>query len=287
MAAGKLQIYVLNVGQGNSVLIIAPDGGTILVDCYDGAKTARLLNNLGLDRIDLLATTHPHYDHIKGVPHILEKFHVTEWWDSGAPTSLPTYREILELCMKRHIRPNMIKGLNFEKIFGEMTLKVISPSLNHRRNLDRDVKANNNRLPSKWSYNDYSFVLSVRYDNFNMILGADAEISGWASVINELPEELKCQVLLMPHHGSVRGGSYQLLEKMSPFHLILSYGASNHYSHPDQLTLNILDTYKDKHKENAHVWKTPEHGTILVESNGSSRPRVESFKETVFSDVPI
>lgn len=287
MTDNLLRVFVLNVGQGNNVFIQAPDGGSILVDCYDRTKTEKLLNDLEINRIDLLAATHPHHDHIAGIPHIIKNYMISDMWDSGAVCALPSYIKTLELCRKKGIRPNRIKGLNFEKLFGELSVKVISPSLNLRKDLDKQVKLNNNKLPSDRSFNDYSFVLSLRFRNFNMVLGADAEMMSWAGLVNELPEELFCQVLLLPHHGSIRGSNFQLIEKMKPGHIIISYGENNRFGHPDRLTLEALKKYKKIASKKVEIWDTSKQGTIVVESNGSNRPIVKKLGEKPSEPVDL
>jgi beta-lactamase superfamily II metal-dependent hydrolase len=286
MARDRATVFVLNVGQGNSVVVLAPDGGVIVIDCYDGPKTEALLRSSGADRIDLLVTTHPHFDHLRGVPHLMRCFPVGSWWDPAAPCALGTYHEILQLSRERALRRTGIRGLNIDMELGEMALRVISPSAILRERLDREVRDNNQVLPRHRSFNDYSFVLRLAYRDFSMVLGGDAEMEAWAGAVEVLPGQLRCQVLLMPHHGSCRGSYYQLIERMAPGHLILSYGEGNRYGHPDRLTTTAIDTYLSRGRDHARVWHTARDGTIVIESTGSNRPTVRGTGERPEQPVP-
>lgn len=277
--AKTLKIYILNVGQGDTVVVHAPDDSIILVDCYNFTKVKQLLDYLGKSRIDLLVTTHPHFDHIKGVPQLLSDFEVKQWWDPCVPCASGTYIQIHQICIEKCILANYIGGANIFTKFGDLIIRVISPSTTLRKHIDNEVNANNSILPPGISFNDYSLILSVRYQNFNMILGADAEMATWSALQVELHDEIQCQALKIPHHGSCRGSHLQLIEKMGPQHVIISYGQDNPYGHPDQLTIDALERYQTIAKKNITIWKTPINGTILIESTGSRIARVKGFGE--------
>ena len=283
-----LRVVVANVGQADSNVLIAPNGNVAVIDCYDGGKIGRLLSDLGKTQIDLLVTTHPHHDHIKGVPHLIENFRICSWWDAKAPCSSKTYRRIHELCRERQIPATYIGGAGIFTDLGipEFSIKVLAPSAVHRNQLNQEVAANDFKLPSGRSFNDYSIVLGVRYKSFNMVMGADGEMATWTGLHAEQPTEMRCQVLKLPHHGSMRGSHFQLLELMRPKHIIISYGTDNVHGHPAKLTLDALDEYKRVSGIAVNVWHTARDGSAVVVSNGSSRPMVDSLGDGIDDEVP-
>ena len=281
-----LKVIVANVGQGDTIVILSPDGRVAVVDCYDGQKVSDCLHHLGKSKIDLLATTHPHYDHIKGVPHLIREFEVDMWWDAKAPCPSKTYLQINQLCRDRKIPAICVGGSNFSTDLGPVTVKALAPSASQRKRIDAEVKDNGSMLPWRRSFNDYSFVLGVRYGDFHMVLGSDAEMETWSSLQAELQDELQCHVLKLPHHGSSRGSHFQMLEKMGPQHVIISYAEGNPHGHPDELTTLALSKYESTASKAVSIWHTARHGTLVVESSGSTRPSVRGCGDSPSEPLP-
>ncbi len=279
--SGPLKIVVANVGQGDANVIFAPNGKVAVIDCYDGPKIAALLSDCGKTTIDLLVTTHPHYDHIKGIPHLLQKFRVKVWWDTKAPCPSRSYVLTNRLCRDKDITAMYVGGAGNSTDLGvdDLSIKVLSPSAVQRNGIDKEVAANGQSLPPNRSFNDYSIVIGVRYHNFHMVLGADAEMATWSALQVEQEHEMRCNVLKLPHHGSNRGAHFQLLDAMAPQHIIISYGAGNVHGHPTQLTRKTLKEYVRTARQKIRIWRTANDGSILVTSNGSSKPIVQSNRE--------
>ena len=93
-ADSALRIVFLDVGQGDAVLIQAPEGQTALVDAGP-RNVVPLLRRLGVERIDLLVATHPHADHIGGMAQVIESLPVRFYMDNGDPHTTQTYRRLL------------------------------------------------------------------------------------------------------------------------------------------------------------------------------------------------
>ena len=85
-SASALTVRVLDVGQGDSIFVVFPEGGTMLVDAGTaeaGPRVVETLRSLDAEKIDILVATHPHSDHIGGMLAVLDAFPVGKVWDSG------------------------------------------------------------------------------------------------------------------------------------------------------------------------------------------------------------
>ncbi len=104
--SGPLRITALDVGQGDSLLILSPEGRSVLVDAgppdaHDAVANA--LRSRGLRHLDLAIATHPHADHIGGMEEIINRFEVVNFLDSGQPYSTRTYERMLRAIEDRNV----------------------------------------------------------------------------------------------------------------------------------------------------------------------------------------
>ena len=246
---GKLSVYFLDVGQGDSSLIIFGDK-TILIDAGEidmGDRVVSDLKRLGVSRIDLLVATHPHSDHIGGMQNVLDAFPVGQVLDSGMPHGSTLYERFLEKIDRKNIPYTVaVEGETIE-LDPALRIMVLSPP---EKRFGDDLNTN-------------SMVLRISYGTINLLftgdIGGEAETalvkSGYA---------LNAQILKAGHHGSLHSSSPAFIARVRPEAAIISVGQDNPYGHPHQQT---LDTLKNA---GVTIYRTDRDGTILVRSNGTS-----------------
>ena len=212
-----LRVTFLDVGQGDAVLLQAPEGQTALVDAgrYD---VVPLLTEMGVERIDLLVATHPHADHIGGMARVIESMPVRFYMDNGDPHSTATYRRLLGAL---DARPEItyLEALPRTISLGSAEIEVLPL-------LPRGTTDHNNR----------SVALVVRFGSFTAFLSGDSEIRQLTDLVGRgvVP---RMTLLKAPHHGSDNGFTPGFLRTGRPEVVVISVGR-NSYGHPRPAALS-------------------------------------------------
>lgn len=253
---GRLRIYALDVGQGESLLIVTPGGKSVLIDAggpQAGGAVVAGLKRRGVREIDLAVATHPHADHIGGMRDVIAGFTVRNFLDSGRDFSSREYERLLAEIKNRNIRfIDARQGMTFELDSG-VKLEAYFP----RGNNSWITKVR----PGGSVENANSVVLRLSYGSFSMIFTGDAEFETEAELMKSgFP--LAAQILKVGHHGSRHATSGRFLESIGPQMAIISCGADNRYGHPAQ---NTLDRLKGS---NIQVYRTDLNGEISIVSDG-------------------
>ena len=263
---GKLQIFALDVGQGDSFLVVSPNGKTVLIDAGNnraGDDVTAAIQRHGLRTIDLAVATHPHADHIGGLRRVIGKLTVTSLLDSGQSFDSDEHDRLQRAVKARKIQ-------------------FIQAKRNWKLDLDSGVRleAFNPRGDGKWITdvreggsveNANSVVLRLSYGNFAMIFTGDAETETEALLVKE-NFLLRAQVLKIGHHGSRYATSEKFLNAVKPETAIISCGADNRYGHPAQPTLDRL------RRSNVQVFRTDLGGEISITSDGN-RHQVSTVRQ--------
>lgn len=249
----KLTVNVIDVGQGDAIMIRTPAGQVTLVDTGDVPAREKLvayIKSQGITTIDTLIITHPHADHLGGAAAVLENFTVKRIFDSGQVTTSSLYRQYLSLVQKKNI-PFALAGAGKEIDIGGATLKVLSPPTPFIAGGEGEL--NNN-----------SIVAKLVYGNFAMLLSGDAEQEAEAIMVKASNGGLKSQVLKSGHHGSRTSSSAAFLKAVGPEAAVISLGAGNEYHHPHPSTMR---RYADN---KIRVYRTDADGTVTVTSDGKT-----------------
>lgn len=246
---GDLRAYFLDVGQGDSSIILFKDR-VIVIDAGDtdqGGKVVSALKRLGVRKIDLLVATHPHADHIGGMRDVLAAFPVAQVLDSGMPSPSVLYERFLETVDEKNI-PYLVAEQG-QTIDLDPTLRILVLSPPEER-IGDDLNTN-------------SIVLKISYGTANLLYTGDATTAA-EDVMVKSGYALDAQVLKSGHHGSSGSGSSAFLSRVSPETAIISTGAGNPYGHPHPESLERLN------RAGAVIFRTDEDGTVLVQSNGET-----------------
>ncbi|HJN77350.1 MAG TPA: ComEC/Rec2 family competence protein [Myxococcota bacterium] len=245
--AGTLEVHVLDVGQGDAILIEAPDGEHILVD--SGTRSADLvpvLSALGVEDLDLVVATHPHADHIGGMQQIVRSFDVELFLDNGLEHTTKTYGELVQTLDEEAVTHRTAqKGEVFT--YDDLTVTVLWPGPKTLRGTRSDLNSN-------------SVVLRLDHGEVCFLLTGDAEAPTERALISGGIE--RCEVLKVAHHGSNHSTSAAFLRAVDPDIALISCGLGNRYHHPgDQTTARLAAS-------GAVIYRTDAWGVLTLESDG-------------------
>ena len=255
-AAGSLQIFALDVGQGDSLLIISPQGKSVLIDAgavEAGDDVVNALRNHGVNQLDLVVATHPHADHIGGMKRLLDNVPVKKFLDSGQTYSTVTYEKMLqEIKDKKIAFIKAVRGQNIELDSG-VKFEVLNPG--------KELFKEGNIGSGRSVQNANSVVLRLSYGTFAMLFTGDAEFETEAQMMTA-GLNLSADILKIGHHGSRHATSGKFLTAVNPKVAIISDGATNDYGHPAQLTLDNLK------KASIKTFRTDLNGEVAITSDG-------------------
>jgi competence protein ComEC len=251
-AADVMEVDFIDVGQGDSTLIT--DGThAILIDAgeTDYADTvASFIEDKGIKKLDLVIATHPHSDHLGGLPGVLKKIPAGEIMipkipDDKTPTT-KIYENFLDTADAQNIPlRETFAGDSFD--VGDIHFDVLSPEKN----------ADYNDL------NDYSTVLMLTYGDTRWLFTGDAEKPAENDIL-ESGVNLSADVLSVGHHGSANSSTADFLVEIAPQIAVISCGKDNEYGHPTDEALTRLGEYTER------ILRTDISGTITLKTNGET-----------------
>jgi beta-lactamase superfamily II metal-dependent hydrolase len=231
-----VEITFLDVGQGDAVLVRAPEGQTALVDAGSDAPLPALAAR-GITQLDLLVATHPHADHIGGMVDVLSAFPVRFYMDNGQPHSTITYRSLLITLERRT----------------DVTYLAAEPRTLSLGSVEVDVLP---LPPPEVEHNNRSIGLVVRFGAFVAFLSGDSETDElrWFLEHDAVPD---VTLLKAAHHGSDNGFTDAFLERARPEVVVISVG-QNSFGHPGR---SALAAYGSLAQE---IYRTDRHGSVTV-----------------------
>ncbi|MFZ0338084.1 MAG: ComEC/Rec2 family competence protein [Terracidiphilus sp.] len=227
----------IDVGQGDSLLLITPDGKTLLIDGggFGGGPhqapqdfdigeevVSPALWARGIRHLDAVALTHAHSDHIGGLPAVLRNFHPDELWVGNNP-HVAVYNALLAEAAALHVRVRSFRaGDAFA--FGDTQVNVLAPF--------RDYQ------PGAEPVNNDSLVMHVAYGATSVMLEGDAEAPIEQAMLAE--PGLQSTLLKVGHHGSITSTRPEFLARVAPKWAVISCGLHNRYGHPREEVLQAL-----------------------------------------------
>lgn len=270
-AKGQLTISMLDIGQGDAVLI-QTGAKNILIDTGDdkyyedgkkGKENTQLLTELQklkIDHIDTLVMTHAHADHIGKADKVIAQYGVKELVYNGIPSTSKYFINALKAAKANGTQQVKVKAGDVLDFGNGVSFEIVSPS---QSLIDEDTAAI--KAKKKVDVNNESVVGRLTFGNFAMLFTGDAEGPVEKDMVASYGKKLKCQVLKAGHHGSKTSSTAEFLKLVQPESVIMSLGVNNQYGHPHEALLNRLQKQGVK-----NIYRTDANGTITIVSDGSS-----------------
>ena len=269
VAPSLLRIDFMDVGQGDAALIEFPSGEKFLVDAgpktftYDAGERviAPFLRRRGIAKIDAIVVTHPHSDHMGGVPYLIRNFDVAQVIDGSQRAQSSLYYDYESLIPR--IRHVVTAGDQLARI-PNVRLYVLHPIDSF---LDVDSTDGYDHL------NNTSVVVKLVYGSTSFLFAGDAEIPVEMHLDSVYASFLKSDLLKAGHHGSSTSSSAEFLSNVSPKEVIVSVGKFNKFRHPSP---KVMRRFKEL---GIKIHRTDVEGAIIFESDGLSISRVNWRKD--------
>lgn len=242
---GRLHIHVLDVGQGDSILVTTPGNQRILID---GGPDMALLERLGevlpffQRRIDLLILSHTDADHLRAFPEVMKRYDVAKVMLTGASRDTTIYEAFLATLDEEKIPVVLARGDRDLSLGAGTVLDVLWP--------EDSLFGQEVKLP-----NDAGIVFQLRTPEESILFTGDISRNVETGLL-KLGLNLKSDILKIPHHGSRTSSSPSFLEAVSPELALLSVGRDNPYSHPHR---EVMARYR---RLGIPVRSTAEEGSI-------------------------
>lgn len=259
-AAPRLRITFFDVGQGDAALLEFPQGERLLIDTGPWLGTtnagARVLlpyfHRQGIRRLHGVVISHPHADHLGGLPALLAGLAIdTVYFGSAASDSE------LERHCKRLMDSLLVPSKRLQA--GEGLLLASGARL--------AALCSEPRLPAPTNLNEASLVLKVLYGKIALLFPGDAERSNEEHML-EHARALDTDLLKVPHHGSKTSSTEDFLRAATPSWAVVSVGRYNNFAHPHA---EVITRYQNL---GIALTRTDESGAVMFETEGEKLKRV-------------
>ncbi len=262
---GKLHVFVLDIGQGDAILVQTPTGERMLID---GGANDSVMKELAkvmpfYERtIDVVVLSHPHADHVDGLVEVLKRYHVGAVVMSGVKYNYSGYTAFVEEVAVRHI-PVVYAGARFA---GSASLSggETGVSADYRLGsvtLDMLFPFESEQGRSFENQNNGSVVLRVLYGRRAFYFSGDLEVEGEEKLVAS-GLDLRADFYKAGHHGSRTAGSVPLLDRVQPEYAAISCGVDNKFKHPHPITLEHFQ------ERGMKIFRTDLDGIIEAVSDG-------------------
>ena len=245
---GRLAVSVLDVGQGEAILVETPAGHRVLIDGGPSGQVVTEALSEALPfwerRIDLVVLTHAQADHMDGLIDVLERYDVRQVLSTPASAESAAYRDWRELIARQEIPYHEGRPGQRIDLGRGATLRVLGPS---------------DEALASAEPNDASLVLKLTWRDTSFLLTGDIEIAGEEALLAS-DADLRSTVLKVPHHGSTTSSSAAFLRAVRPGMAVVSVGEDNPFGHPAPAVLDRLDA--------PLLLRTDLHGTVRIETDG-------------------
>jgi competence protein ComEC len=226
-------LVVLDVGQGDAILVRGSSGETVLVDGGpDPVLLLRKLRRLGVDRVDLAVLSHPHADHLSGMVAALENLPVARLWHPGFVEGGPGFDDLLRIAALRGVAVEAPRA-GWRADIGGIHLEVIGP------------------LRRYASPNDQSLVMLATVHGRSVLLPGDIEVIAQREL-----GPVRASILKVPHQGAATSDP-AWLTAVEATTAIISVGPNN-FGHPSAEVVSVLEG------AGVEVLRTDDDGDVII-----------------------
>ena len=260
LGSGRVELHVLDVGQGDAVALRTPRGRWVLFDAGPGGLgvdagahvVVPYVRRLGGD-VAALVLSHPHADHVGGAPSVIRRLHPRLVWDGAYALGSTTYANVLAATRDagatwHRVRPDDVLDIDGVRV------RALAPDSAWTARLDDPNLA--------------SVVVRIEFGTVRFLLTGDAEgpEEDWLVRRAEAAGDdasLAADVLKVAHHGSATSSTAAFVNAVHPRVALVSVGAANMYGHPSPTVIDRLRA------AGADVHRTDAEGTVVVTTDGS------------------
>ena len=239
-----LQIYFIDVGQGDSCLIITPNDNKILIDGGEGEP--EVLISYLLDRkiktLDYIMISHFDSDHCNGLIEVIKSLNVKNILISKQAYFCEEYKNIANIINLKKIKVTFVKQGDILNVDKNVKIDIFYPT----KDLEYEDLNNN------------SIVAKLTYNSFSILFTGDIEKSEEDLINKYKSGELESSILKIAHHGSKTSSSEEFLEAVKPKIALIGVGKNNTFGHPNK---DVIERLKNI---NCKIYRTDEMGEIEI-----------------------
>lgn len=267
-ATPAVDVLFFDVGQGDAALVRTPSGRNLLIDAgrqepgYSSARYVLLpyLRAAGVDTLHAVLLSHPHADHIGGMPDLLESLPVAGIYHPGQRHDSGLFRRYRETARRLGVPLRALSAGDQLQVDPAIRLQVLGPA----RHTDTRRTGN---APAEVS-NEGSLVIRLVYGETSFLFMGDAETPAELDLVRRYGNLLGSDLLKAGHHGSADATSAPLLRAVRPSDAVISAGNRNPFGHPHPQTLERLS------RMGVRTWITARDRALLFRSDGQAVRRV-------------
>ncbi|MEH7430142.1 ComEC/Rec2 family competence protein [Priestia megaterium] len=245
-----MKVHYIDVGQGDSIYIKAPNGEDILIDGGNKGKGNAVVSYLKkqkVDDIEVLISTHPDADHIGGLDEVINASKVENVYAPKVGNNTQAYKDFLNAVKKKKLTIKTAQA-SVKLPVKDVNAQIVGPTKTYANS----------------DLNDWSAVVHMIYKKNTFLFIGDAETKAEAEAdMIKAKKTLRADVLKVGHHGAKTSTSKNFLDAVKPKYAVISVG-KNSYGHPTSQVVNLLKNSK------ASILRTDQSGTISITGDGTS-----------------
>lgn len=252
--SGGVELHVLDVGQGDAILLRTDKGHWLLFDAGRMWETGDAGRSTIIPYVmrrggtlDSFILSHAHSDHVGGAASVFRALHPKIFWDAAFAQGSRVYDRSLRAAREEKIEWRRVHPGDKLDV-DEVSVEFLAPDSAWTASLDDP--------------NSASTIALVRYGSVRFLLVGDAEAPEESWLLDHARSDLRADILKVGHHGSSTSSTDEFLSAVSPAAAIISVGADNPYGHPSADVLAALT------RVGARVVRTDKLGTIIVRTDG-------------------
>ncbi len=265
----NLKIHFIDVGQGDSTLIVTPQNKTILIDGggssseFDVGKNTLVpyILDRGFTQIDIIIISHFDQDHVGGIMTVLQELKVKKVYISKQVEKSKNYEKFLDIVSNKKIKVYEVVSGNKIHIEKNLYIDILWPT--------------NNQITTN-ILNNNAIVCNLHYKNFSMLFTGDIEKIAEIEILEKYSRTtqfLKANILKVGHHGSKSSSISEFLNTAKPQIAVIGVGKNNKFGHPNSEVLQRLENINSK------IFRTDLNGEITIEVNKRSKYKIKEIRK--------